>query len=134
MKLYLPEPNSARAVALIHAIGEAPVVTPLHELEMRSAVRQKVGRHEITESECQSTLEAFDRDLTGGVLVRRSPRWENVFAVFESLSRQHTAVTLCRTLDTLHVALAVEMGMTEFCSFDQRQATMARLAGLAVVS
>ncbi len=39
-----------------------------------------------------------------------------------------------RSLDTLHVALALELGATEFCSFDLRQSRMAAAAGLAVIS
>jgi predicted nucleic acid-binding protein len=63
-----------------------------------------------------------------------TPSWDNLFARAETLSSQHTVSTLCRTLDTLHVALALELGAIEFCTFDQRQAAMARLAGLTVVS
>lgn len=37
-------------------------------------------------------------------------------------------------LDTLHVALALELGATEFCTFDLRQSRMAAAAGLMVVS
>ena len=48
LKLYLPEPRAAEAVALVNA---SPV-NPLHELEMRSALRQKAGRGELTQSEC----------------------------------------------------------------------------------
>jgi predicted nucleic acid-binding protein len=51
----------------------------------------------------------------------------------EQLSADHTAATLCRTLDTLHVALALELGATEFCTFDHRQAALASLAGLTVI-
>lgn len=42
-------------------------------------------------------------------------------------------MNLCRSLDTLHVALALELGATEFCTFDARQAAMAKTANLAVM-
>jgi predicted nucleic acid-binding protein len=48
LKLYLPEPRAAEAVAHVNASTNVPPITPLHELEMRSALRQKVGRGEIT--------------------------------------------------------------------------------------
>ena len=134
LKLYLPEPNAAQSVALVQATGLSPVVTPLHVLEMRSAIRQKQGRNEVTDTERQALLSDFDQDLASGFYVRITPPWDNIFARAETLSRLHTVSTLCRTLDTLHVALALELGATEFCTFDQRQAAMARLAGLAVVS
>jgi hypothetical protein len=40
---------------------------------------------------------------------------------------------LCRTLDTLHVASASELGASEFCSFDLRQSRMAAAAGFTVI-
>ena len=110
------------------------MLTPLHLLEMRSAIRQKQGRNEVTSAECQALLSDFDQDIASGFYVRIAPPWDNIFARAEMLSSQHTVSTLCRTLDTLHVALALELGATEFCTFDQRQAAMARLAGLTVVS
>ena len=36
----------------------------------------------------------------------------------------------CRTMDTLHVASSLEIGATEFLSFDQRQNNLAEHAGL----
>ncbi|MEO7318871.1 MAG: hypothetical protein ABIZ56_07780 [Chthoniobacteraceae bacterium] len=57
----------------------------------------------------------------------------NVFVKAENLASAHAAATLCRSLDTLQVALALELGGTEFCTFDQRQPTMAMAAGLRVV-
>lgn len=123
-----------QAVALVQATSLAPVLTPLHLLEMRSAIRQKQGRNEVTKTEYQTLMSDFDQDLASGFYVRFSPHWDNVFARAETLSDLHTISTLCRTLDTLHVALALELGTTEFCTFDQRQAAMARLSGLKVVS
>jgi hypothetical protein len=49
-----------------------------------------------------------------------------------ALSASHGIGTLCRSLDTLHVALAMELGATEFCTFDLRQSRMAAAAGLVV--
>ena len=56
LKLYLPEPNAVQAVALVQATGSSPVMTPLHLLEMRSAIRQKQGRNEVTSAECQPSF------------------------------------------------------------------------------
>jgi len=55
-------------------------------------------------------------------------------SVAVTLSAAHGADTLCRSLDTLHVALALEFGATEFCSFDLRQSLMAAAVGLTVIS
>ena len=134
LKLYLPEPNAVQAVTLVQSASSSPVLTALQLLEMRSAIRQKQGRNEVTDAECQALLSNFDQDVASGFYVRVAPAWDKIFTRAETLSSQHTVSTLCRTLDTLHVALALDLGATEFCTFDQRQAAMARLAGLTVVS
>ena len=133
LKLYLSEPNSPQAVALVQEKGGLPPITALHRLEMKAAIGQKQGRGEITETECAEVMANFESDLAASVFAEAATAWVGVFAKAESLASAHAAANLCRSLDTLHVALALELGATEFCTFDQRQATMARAAGLPVV-
>ncbi|OYW28374.1 MAG: hypothetical protein B7Z47_05865 [Chthoniobacter sp. 12-60-6] len=133
LKLYLPEPRAAEAMAYVNASRNLPPITPLHELEMRSALRQKAGRGDIALRECEALIAQMDADLSSGVLERATVVWSDVFATVEALSAAHGVATLCRSLDTLHVALARELGATEFCTFDHRQSLMATAAGLAVL-
>lgn len=133
LKLYLREPNSPQAVALVHEKGSALPLTALHRLEMKAAIGQKHRRGEITAPERDASLVDFENDLATGVFAEIAPGWQAVFARAETLASAHASANLCRTLDTLHVALALELGATEFCTFDVRQAVMARTANLAVV-
>lgn len=133
LKLYLPEPRADEAVAFVKESVNVPPLTLLHELEMRSALRQKYGRGEITGLECEGVLLQMAEDLDAGVHEKVAVIWPEVFATAETLSRTHGVETLCRSLDTLHVALAIELGATEFCTFDQRQSQMARAAGIRVI-
>lgn len=133
LKLYLSEPNSTQAVALVQEQGGLAPITALHRLEMKAAFGQKQGRDEITESERDAVLASFENDQAAGVFAGTSPTWTDVFTRAENLATAHAATNLCRSLDTLHVALALELGATEFCTFDQRQAAMAHAAGLVVV-
>jgi predicted nucleic acid-binding protein len=75
-----------------------------------------------------------DPIYTIGVHERVTVSWPDVFATAEALSAADGVTTLCRSLDTLHVALALELGATEFCTFDLRQSRMAASAGLTVIS
>jgi predicted nucleic acid-binding protein len=50
----------------------------------------------------------------------------------DELSAGHSAILGCRTLDIIHVAVAVVIGAKEFVTFDARQAAMAKQAGLTV--
>ncbi len=131
LKLYLPEPNSPRATELVG--DSVALFSALHRLEMQSALSQKLGRCEMTKAEHAEVREAMEKDVAQGVFVAALVDWGRVFARAEELAVRHTPATLCRSLDTLHVALALEFGATEFCTFDTRQATMAIAAGLPVV-
>ena len=51
----------------------------------------------------------------------------------EVFSRKLAPAIGCRTLDILHVATAVVLGVREFASFDGRQRQLAKKAGLRVV-
>ena len=133
LKLYVREPNSAQAVALVHEKGAAPLLTALHRLEMKAAIGQKQGRGEITAAERDAVLVNFENDIAAGVFVEVAPDWPAVFARAESLATAHASANLCRSLDTLHIALAQELGGKELCTFDSRQSAMAKAAGLAVV-
>jgi predicted nucleic acid-binding protein len=55
---------------------------------------------------------------------------ELAFEVCTQLARRHAARLGCRTLDALHVACALELKAKRFWTFDERQAELARAAGL----
>lgn len=134
LKLYLREPNSPQAVALVRKKGEVPLLSGLHRVEMKGAITQKQARGEITETERAAVLASLDRDLAAGVFADVVVSWPAVFAKAEEFATAHVGTTLCRSLDLLHVALASELGAAEFCTLDQRQTAMARAVGLIVVS
>lgn len=134
LKLYLPEPRAAEAITHVRSSAHPPPITRLHELELRSALRQKAGRGEISHAECTAVLAQMDADLAGRVLERVEVQWTDVFAIAESLSDKHGTGTLCRSLDTLHGALAMSLETAEFCTFDHRQSLMAAAAGLVLIS
>ena len=50
------------------------------------------------------------------------------------LSAAHTAELGTRTLDVLHVATAVVLGLIHFVSYDKRQLALAKRVGLKIVS
>lgn len=48
------------------------------------------------------------------------------------LAKQHGTRIGMTTLDTLHVASALELGAERFWTFDERQVKLARAAGLKI--
>jgi predicted nucleic acid-binding protein len=77
-------------------------------------------------------LADFRDDLSGGRLRVVSADWANVISTADQLSGQHTTKEGCRGFDLLHIATALELGAGEFLSFDARQASLAKAAGLKV--
>jgi len=57
---------------------------------------------------------------------------EAAFTNGAALARTHVAKLGTRTLDSLHVAAALELKAQQFWTFDERQAKLAKAAGLKV--
>ena len=56
----------------------------------------------------------------------------NAFEICIELARKYTPRFGLRTLDVLHVAVAVELKAEQFWTFDDRQAKLAKAVGLKV--
>lgn len=133
LKLYVSEPRAKEAERLCYSSPVPPPFTDLHGLELRSAVRQKLGRGEIDLADSERILKTLDGDLAAGMFFHPDFSWREVFLRAEAFAAAHGASTLCRSLDTFHVALASVLGTSEFCTFDTRQARLARAIGLQVI-
>ena len=59
--------------------------------------------------------------------------WRAVLEQAAELSRQYTPTLGTRSLDVLHVASALALGMRQFVTYDKRQARLAEACGLKVV-
>jgi predicted nucleic acid-binding protein len=106
-------------------------VTPFHRAELANALFQWAFRGKILESEAQLAYANFEQDCSIGVwIVTCQP--EQAFSTCVALARQHVATLGARRLDTLHVAAALELKAQHFWTFDERQAGMAKAAGLTV--
>lgn len=132
VSLYAQDTNSAPAQRLAEACKAPLVFTPLHRHEARNAVRLAVFRKGITPSEAQAVLADIEEDVKTGTLVETPVAWAEVFAEAEALSAAHTAALGTRATDVLHVASSRVVGVKDFFTFDTRQASLARKAGMHV--
>lgn len=106
--------------------------TPLHRIELRNALRNAVGRKELGEQECRMAFGLIEHDLHEQLFVHTAVEWTNVFRRGDELSQEHASQRGQRTIDLLHVAIALESRATAFLSFDHRQRKLAKAAGLKV--
>jgi predicted nucleic acid-binding protein len=103
--------------------------TALHLAEWTHAIAQQVFRGEMSLAEANSVYSDLEVDLSSGLWVQMELP-EGAFALCTHLARRYGPKLGVRTLDSLHVACAVELKADRFWTFDERQAKLARAEGL----
>lgn len=128
VSLYLPDRHSAEAE---RRVAGKPWIwfTPLHRAEWMHAVSQHVFRKEITTLEARRAQAELERDVGSGLWLKVDLP-ESVWDSCAQLARRHGPRLGIRTLDSLHVAAALELGAKAFWTFDERQAKLAAAEGL----
>ena len=130
--LIAKDSHSPEASAFVARAATALLFTPLHRMEVRNALRNAAGRGEITEQERRAAFHLMEEDLSEGLFLHGPINWVDAFRRADELSERHAALHGQRTIDLLHVAIALECGARMFLSFDQRQRRLALAAGLMV--
>lgn len=103
--------------------------TPLHLAEWTHAIAQQVFRGEMSQAEANDVHSDLETDLSSGLWVRMEFP-EGAFALCTDLVRRYGSKLGVRTLDSLHVASALGLKADQFWTFDDRQANLAKAAGL----
>ncbi|MGA7687531.1 MAG: type II toxin-antitoxin system VapC family toxin [Terriglobales bacterium] len=125
---YVESKHSIHADALLRQHPRI-YMTPLILSEWAHALAGQVFRGQMSASEAERIDRAFEND-------RKMALWfgvampENAFELCANLARQHGPKLGVRTLDSLHVACALELKAERFWTFDDRQAKLAKAEGL----
>lgn len=105
------------------------LVTLFVRAEVCTALHQQVFQRRVSLAQANSAWQDFEQDCNNGALARIDfplaalPRTVDLAKLF--------APTLgVRTLDSLHVACALELRAERFWTFDDRQARLAEAVGL----
>jgi predicted nucleic acid-binding protein len=104
-------------------------MTPLHVAEWTHAVEQHVFRKVISRSEADRLIELFTEHRAQRIW-RETSLPDRTFEICAQLAQRYAARFGVRTLDTLHVASALELKAEQFWTFDDRQAKLALAVGL----
>lgn len=99
----------------------------LNRIELRNGLRNARSCGEISEDECRAAFRQIEHDLDEALLIHVAVEWTRIFR-----RENHAGHDGQRTLDLLHVAIALESGANIFLSFDRRQRRLAQAAGLKV--
>ena len=128
VSLYLTDAHSSEAR---QRIGGAPplLLTPFHRAEWAHALAQHQFRGTLTTEMARQVYAQLISDEAAG-LFQQSNVPEKAFEICADLARRHGSRLAMRTLDSLHVACALELKAERFWTFDERQAKLARAEGL----
>ncbi len=131
---YSVDTLTETAETIMQRQREPVAYTWLHQLELRNAFRLRVFRKEISISQRNASLNLLLADLSEGVLEHVSPSLAETMTEAERLSASYSEKLGTRSMDVLHVAAALVLGIPVFLSFDKRQIALAKAAGLKVSS
>lgn len=131
--LYVAEVFSARLNAYLEVRAEPIPFSGFHRLELENALHLRVFRNELTAVDHLQALDAIAAHIGAGRLEVRPVNWVAALTAACEMSRRVTIRTGCRTLDLMHIAIALQWGCPEFVSADDRQLKAAKRLGLATV-
>jgi predicted nucleic acid-binding protein len=128
VSLYVKDAHSKAADQMLVG-GQRPSITPLHIAEWTHAIAQQVFRRQMTPGEAERLHRDFDDDRAARIWATISVP-ETALEVCADLGRHYGPKLGVCTLDSLHVACALELKAQRFWTFDNRQGKLARAAGL----
>lgn len=105
------------------------LVTPFHKAELTNAIFQWAFRGKVSEADAELACANFELDCQKGVWAITHPP-DRMYSTCANLAKLHVARLGVRTLDSLHVAAALELKADRFWSFDDRQLELAKTEGL----
>jgi len=133
VKLYAPDAETPSVAAYVRRLKEPLPFSHLHEIEVKNALLLKVFRKEARSRPVARSIRTIDKDVGLQILQRPELNWVDVFREAEELSKRFSSRFGSRSLDLLHVASCLLIPSRDFLTFDDRQATLAKKAGLHIV-
>ena len=130
VSLYLSDVHSIEAGGRVRE-NTRLVLTPFHLAEWAHALGQHRFRRALSVEAADRLNEQFASDRASALLLETAFP-EGAFELCAELARRHTSQIGMRTLDTLHVACALELKADRFWTFDERQAKLAKAEGLKI--
>ena len=129
VKLYLPEPESAALDRLLRRRLDL-VVSDLAVTEVASAIGRRIGEGVLSDETATRVYRQLSSDLDERLFARVTVEPETHREAERLLLSSRTSL---RTLDALHLALAIQASARSVVTFDRHMAGAAASLGIAVV-
>jgi predicted nucleic acid-binding protein len=128
VSLYTYEVHSAESRRRI--ASSLPIwFTPLHQAEWAHAMGQHVFQGKMIVAQAQQLDRLLEKDRGQGLWLEAEVP-EDAFEVCADLAQRYGFRLGMRTLDSLHVACALQFKAEQFWNYDERQAKLANIVGL----
>lgn len=142
LRLVTGEADSPEIIAEYRRLGlPALFFLPLHDLEVRNAIQQRVfyqrrtlvaGERRWAARERDAAVARLNHLIARRAFVEVTVDMETAFARASVLSLAHAERLGSRAIDVLHVACALTLESEYFLTTDARQAALAKAEGLRV--
>jgi predicted nucleic acid-binding protein len=127
---YVKDAHAARVYELLKSQPRF-WFTALHRAEWAHAIAQHLFWQKMNESEALQVDRQLEADRGAGVW-RETAFPDHAFDVCADLARRYGPKLGVRTMDSLHIACALELKAERFWTFDERQAKLAKATGLKI--
>ena len=132
-RLYIHQTGSRTISAWRAKLGGALPVTHPGRTEIINAICRAAFLGHLDEPGLHEALADLAADFADGRLQQADILWRAALNRAAELSQDHTPKLGIRSLDVLHVACALELKLSFFLTFDQRQQQLASATGLKLV-
>ena len=105
------------------------LITPFVRAEVCAALHQQVFQRRVSLAQADTAWQDFEQDGNNGTLTRIDFPVAALDLTVDIAKRFSPTIGV-RTLDSLHVACALELRADKFWTFDDRQARLAEAVGL----
>ncbi|MGP8253711.1 MAG: type II toxin-antitoxin system VapC family toxin [Terracidiphilus sp.] len=125
---YIPDAHSAEVTRRLSAKPRI-CLTPFNRSELANATYRQAFLGRLSLAAAQLAWNSFEGDFRAGIWEYRDfpdQSWETC----AGLAQRYCPLLGVRTLDSLHVACALELRAQKFWTFDERQAKLAEAVGL----
>jgi predicted nucleic acid-binding protein len=121
----------AHSPAVMSRMAKRPelYLTPFSRSEAANAIHRQAFIGRLSSAESRKVWQVFESDCVAGVW-QSVPFPNRAWETCVDFGRRYGPTLGVRTLDSLHVACALELKAQRFWTFDERQARLAEAAGL----
>jgi predicted nucleic acid-binding protein len=136
--LFVEQTNSSRATRWMNDNPETLWISSFSIFEFEQALRLQLYLFKqdrsrgLSRNSVNLAMSHFRASLEQGVFCESDYDWKKVLELASRLSSEYTESKGYRTMDMIHVSLALHLGSDEFLTFDAKQKKLAQAEGLKV--